>query len=391
MYVNGKNTLVKDNASTPDIIEALLKATPAAVDQCKDVIDSMIYISNDPLKDAISCCRYIRSNVKYKADGFEEQNIQLPGRMFKKTKQADCKSFSLAFVAMMEAIGHECGFRFASYRKNKIPTHVYNFVICNGKKYIFDSCIENLQESPKYTFIKDMKVQYLTGPFNYADYAKQLKDQGRSKADIVKALEDVKKRQEALDEATRPAPSGAKKILLAPVRAAFLSLVGLNVRGLATKLGKAIEKDSATTKAFWERLGGRFNALKNRVDNSKNKKAIFGQAKDKMGFYPEDTEASYIGVIDWALVGTTVAAATPALVAVAALFKKNNIPDGEEGSVVTPDEAAKGEKLPEGFEAADPESDSGSMLTTGFKPSPLMIGGILGGLALVYFLTKKKK
>jgi hypothetical protein len=86
--------------------------------------------------------------------------------MFLKTKQADCKSFSLAFVGMMEALGHDVGFRFASYRKNKIPTHVYNFVVCNGKKFTFDSCVENLKESPRYTFIKDMKVQYLSGP-NY--------------------------------------------------------------------------------------------------------------------------------------------------------------------------------------------------------------------------------
>lgn len=391
MYVNGKNTLVKDNASTPDIINALLKAVPIAVNQCREDINSMIYVSGDPLIDGERCCRYIRSNVKYKADGFDEQNIQLPGRMFQDTKQADCKSFSLAFVGMMKALGYNAGFRFASYRPNKIPTHVYNFVVCNGKKYIFDACVENLKESPKHTFTQDMKVQYLSGPFNYAEYAKQLQDQGRSKTEIVKLLEEAKKRYEALDEATRPAPSGAKKVVLAPVRAAFLSLVGLNVRGLATKLGKAIDKDPSTTRSFWEKLGGRYNALKNRVNNSKNKKAIFGEGKKGVGFYPGDSEASYIGVVDWALVGTIVATATPALVAVSALFRKNNIPDGEEGAVVTTDEAAKGAKLPEGFEAADPETEKEGGLNLGFKPSPLMIGGIVGGLALIYFLTKKKK
>ena len=67
----------------------------------------MIHKSEIPLIDAERCCRYIRANVRYKADGFSEQNIQLPGRMFKDTKQADCKSISLAFVGMMGAMGYD--------------------------------------------------------------------------------------------------------------------------------------------------------------------------------------------------------------------------------------------------------------------------------------------
>ena len=371
MFVNGKITLVKDNAGTQDIIQALCNVVPVAVYQCKGNIDSMIFKSGNPLVDAERCCRYIRSNVKYKADGFSEQNIQLPGRMFQDTKQADCKSFSLAFVGMMGALKYDCGFRFASYRSNKIPTHVYNFVLCNGKKYIFDACVENLKESTRHTYLQDMKVQYLTG--------------------VPIMANDI----EYIGKKSKGGKGGAKKILLAPVRGAFLSLLKLNVRGLATKLSKAIAKDESTTKAMWEKLGGSYNTLKKNVDSAKGRKAIFGESKKNkgvrgMGFYPEDTEDSYIGVVDWALIGTTIAAATPALIAVARLLKKNNIPEGEEGDVVTDGEKNDSTPLPEGFEAADPEGSSGG-LNLGFKPSPIMIGGIVGGLALVYFLMKKKK
>jgi hypothetical protein len=394
MYVNGKNTVVKDNATTPDIIEALLNATPAAVNQCKGYVYKMIEKSGNPLVDAERCCRYIRANVNYKADGFSEQNIQLPGRMFKNTKQADCKSFSLAFVGMMEALGYDAGFRFASYRPNKIPTHVYNFVLCNGKKYIFDACIENLKESPRHTYIQDMKVQYLSAPnrgFDYPAFAKQLQDQGKTKAEIAEAIKKLQSVQQGLDAATST-PGRGKKILLAPVRAAFFTLLSLNVRGLASKLAKAIEKDSATTKSMWERLGGNFNTLKEKVSANKNKKALFGGGVNGVGFYSDDTEQSYIGVVDWVLIGTIVATATPALIAVSALLKKNNIPEGE-GNVITAGEADAGAKLPADFEAADPEpgSGTGAGLNLGFKPSPLVIGGIVGGLALVYFLVIKKK
>ena len=370
MYVNGKNTLVKDNASTKDIIKALCDIVPLAVEQCKEEIGSMIFKSGDPLEDAINCCRYIRRNVTYKADGFAEQNIQLPGRMFEETKQADCKSFSLAFVGMMKALGHKnVGFRFASYRPNKIPTHVYNYVVCNGKKFTFDACVENLKESPRHTFTQDMKVQYLTGTPEMEYIGKKRKDK----------------------------PGAGKKILLAPVRGAFLSIVKLNGRGLAHKLSLALAKDPETTKAFWEKLGGKFETLKKDIDKGKNKRPLFGESKKTKGIkgrYFDNTEDSYIGAagVDDAAIVAFIAAATPALIAVSNLFKKNNIPEdagGADGDVVTSGEKDASEPLPKGFEAADPESGSG--LNLGFKPSPLMIGGIVGGLALVYFLTKKKK
>jgi hypothetical protein len=378
---NGKTTIAKDNAKTKDIIEALCSVVPIAIDQCKGEVEKVINKTGNPLIDAESCCRYIRNNVKYKADGFSEQNIQLPGRMFSGTKQADCKSLSLGFIGMMGAMNYNCGFRFASYRSNKIPTHVYNFVICNGKKYTFDACVESLKESPRYTYIKDMKVQYLSGlPIMGNDFEYMGgKEERRARR--------AKRREEGKG-------GTGKKILLAPVRAAFLSLVGLNVRGIAKKLSIAIAKDPSTTKSFWEKLGGKYDRLKSRVEKSKDKRPLAGESRRNkelkgLGFYPADTEDSYIGVVDLAAIGVFLATAAPALIAAKNLFKKNGIPEGEEGEVITSDEEKETETLPKGFEAADPEG--GSSLTTGFKASPLLIGGVVGGLALIYFLTKKKK
>jgi hypothetical protein len=396
MYVNGKNTVVKDNATTPDIIEALLKAVPLAVDQCNGYVDSMIYKSGNPLVDAERCCRYIRANVKYKADGFSEQNIQLPGRMFKDTKQADCKSFSLAFVGMMEALGHDVGFRFASYRKNKIPTHVYNFVVCNGKKYTFDSCVENLKESPRYTFIKDMKVQYLSSPDyigitqqQLEEYIKKARAKGVSEADIKKQV--GKFIQMSLDaakygggnsnilkdvaSAAGDVFSAVKNVGLAPARAAILEMVKNNIRDVANKLAKTIAKNESEVKKFWERVGGDYSKLKSAVESGKSKAAI--------GFYYDDEEESYIGVIPVAVVIAIVTAAGPILAGLVNLFKKN---DTDDGKTQTAQEKASAEKLPEGFVVTDAEKGS----TFGFSPSPLMIGAVVGGIALIYFLTSKK-
>jgi hypothetical protein len=212
-------------------------------------------------------------------------------------------------------------------------------------------------------------------------------------------------------------PGKGKKIFLAPVRGAFLSLVALNVRGLATKLQKSLAKGDADAKAFWKKLGGDFDKLKKNIDKGKNKKALFGKPKglkapyiynDSIGVTkfqygaefinaPEDSD--YLGAVDWAAVGTFLATASPALIAVATLFKKQGIPEGE-GDVLTDQEKENTTPLDpdgQGFEAADPDPGAGTketpgILTTGFKPSPLLIGAIgLGALGLLYILTKKKR
>jgi hypothetical protein len=403
MFVNGKNTLVKDNASTPDIIDALLKAVPMAVDQCKNSIDYMIYKSGDPLIDAERCCRYIRSNVTYKADGFDEQNIQLPGRMFLKTKQADCKSFSLAFVGMMKALGHNVGFRFASYRKNKIPTHVYNFVFCNGKIYTFDSCVENLRESKKHTFIQDMKVQYLSAPITYTNY-QQLVDtlarKGFTKQQIAEEIKRIQAREQSAQEFnTKPrtllgkAARAFAAVQFVIPRNAFRTLVSFNTRGFATQLDRAVQKNKVAVKSFWEFFGGKFDggdSLMQSINAGKNKKPLFG-AKDqnkpgaKVGFYYDDSEDAYIGFDP--VTGTTaaIAAATPIIVALKDLLKSLGVKPEDLKDLITKKEEGEGNKLPDVFPEYKPKNG------IGFEPTPIMIAGIVGGLALVYFLVIKKK
>jgi hypothetical protein len=184
-----------------------------------------------------------------------------------------------------------------------------------------------------------------------------------------------------------------KKIFLSPARGAFLGLIAFNFRAIATKLAK-----SKNAKQFWEKLGGDYNKLKKAVDKAKNKKPFFGGGKGLKGIqntyteYYETYQAEGIGSLE-AVAGLLTAAA-PILIAVQNLFKKEGIPDGE-APVITPDEASKSEPIDpkgEGFTVADGEGKTtpGTTLTS-FKPSPLLIGGAIGAIALVYFLTSKKR
>jgi hypothetical protein len=374
-----------DGSDTRNIITALCAAVPGAVNQVAPFISTMLTATGDPVKDAERACRYVRGLVTYKQDGFSEQKIQLPARLLKDTKKGDCKSFSLAVLSILTAMGYRSGFRFASYKQNKIPTHVYNFIFDNDNNiHTFDSCVESLRESPRFTYIQDMKVTYLAGT-----------------PTMIESIES-----NYIGKKGR-----GKKIFLAPVRGAFLSLVALNVRGLAQKLVKSMVKGDADTKAFWKKLGGDFNKLKKNIDKGKNKKALFGKGKGLKSPYiyneyigatefqygaefinaPEDSD--YLGAVDWAAIGTFLAAAAPALIAVDALFKKKGVPEGE-GAVLTDEEKKNTEPLDkdgQGFEAADQEGKTESGSSSSFKPSPLLIGGIAAGALALYFITKKKK
>jgi len=366
-------------SDTRDIISALCAAVPGAYNQVKPYIEAVINPTGDPVRDTEKVCRYVRSLVTYKQDGFQEQKIQLPARLLHDTKSGDCKSISLAVLSIISALGYKGGFSFASYKPNKIPTHVYNFVLDNsGKKVSFDACIDSLQESPRYTYKKDMEVTYLAGspvmiesdPYYIGRKRKKNKDK----------------------------PGKGKKIFLAPVRGAFLSLVALNVRGLASKLAQSIQKGSDKTKAFWNKLGGDFNKLQASVNKGAKKKALFGKGKGLNGVTSVTYYEEGIGAVDWVAIGGFIATAGPALIAVSKLFKSQQIPEGE-GDVLTDSEKDNTTPLdPDGtgFEVGDSETGSGSKetpgFTTGFKPSPLMIGAIgIGALGLIYLLTRKKR
>jgi hypothetical protein len=382
MKYDGKTRTVKKGANTQDIITALEAAVPTAVAQVQENASKFPKPTGNPVLDAKQAAEFVRDTVKYKADGYLYQDIQLPARMFGDTKKADCKSFALASVAQCLAAGHRCGFRFASYKPNLIPTHVYFYVLDNsGKKHSFDPCIADLKESNKATKIIDMELRYMTG---------------------IEPAEIGRRRRRD----RKPKSGKGKKIFLAPARGPFLLLVSLNVRGLATKLQQSFKKNPKDTKAFWEKLGGKFDKLQSSIKKGASKKPLFGKGKGIKSPYFENEQgimftygaefepSNNIGEPTTATaVATALTAAAPILLAVSKLFKKQGIPEGE-GDVLTEEE--KQETTPidennEGFTVEDSESKTTPAAITTFKPSPLVIGGAIGAIALVYFLTSKKR
>jgi hypothetical protein len=378
MYYDGKNIIAKADGKTDDIIEALINISPRGVDNVKPYINDLFVFTGDAFKDAVMIAAYIRNNVQYLADNYQNQNIQLPGRLLK-NKLGDCKSFSLLFYSLMTAAGHTCGYRFASYKKNKIPTHVYNWFVDNKKNfYTFDTCVFHLNESKRYTYIKDMNVNYLTGS---------------EEIEILNGREERRERRRKRREEGKGVFQRVKKVALAIPRNAFRGLVALNVRGLAKNLDQAIKNNPNKVKEFWQKLGGKFDgrqSLVGAINDGKNKKPVFGEKNRGVNGFDDEP---YIG----SAVAAGIATATPILLAVKKLLSDVGIKPEDIVNLVTPGEEqeaeASGNKFTDGnFEASDPEPGVKTPASgAGFKPSPLLIGGAIGAVALIYILTKKKK
>lgn len=136
----------------------------------------------------------------------------------------------------------------------------------------------------------------------------------------------------------------AKTIGLAPSRTAFLGLVRLNVKGLASKLLKA--STGTHLKKTWEKLGGNYSKLIQTAQAGSKKRAI--------------GDLDSIGVLAPATV-SALAAAAPIIAALAYIFRK----DKSKGDLM-PGEISTGESLMNSLDLL-----KGAAIDAGVLPSVL--------------------
>lgn len=169
----------------------------------------------------------------------------------------------------------------------------------------------------------------------------KLRAEGASKEQIQAAKDNkkaVKKRIKAQKKADgrglfRQIGNGAKKGTMAPVRGAFLGLLKLNFRGLATRLANTPQAYTKFLEKWKKIFGGNEAKLKMAMNIGKGKKAMFG--RKKMAEYTAVN--GYINLGDptgasetAAAVGTWIAVASAALTALVGVLKLCgvNVPDG---------------------------------------------------------------
>jgi hypothetical protein len=414
-----------NQANTSDIIYSMALIAPAAIKQAvKFNLPEIIGLTGGDLNgDAILTGQWIRQNIKYKVDPFTDQNIQLPSALLR-DKVGDCKSFSMLFLAIMEAAGYNGGFRFAAYR-NKNFTHVYNYFLDNQNNvFTFDSCIKGLKENQSYTKIKDMRINYIAGaPVMINEINKRKRNMNRVPVtklmldDRYASISGVGKKKKGkkpffkkLGDTVKKGIKLVKTVGLAPARGPFLVLVSFNVFGMASKFTRAIAKNKAKVSEFWTKLGGDDDKLFKSVATGAAKKPFLVSKKKGVNGIDDYYYQSYIGV-EPATITTALTTAAGLVAAAKKLFNslgiKNEKGEQEEGDIIDPDTPVS-EDIPPGedFFANDPATPAAAKYAeTGgkvkpplsieggseFKPSPLLIGGAAAAILGIYLLTKKKK
>jgi len=141
----------------------------------------------------------------------------------------------------------------------------------------------------------------------------------------------VKKVGKAAGNVVKEAGKAIKKVGLAVPRNAFLSLVRLNVRGLATNLDYSLANNRSALLGKWKKLGGKSSALINSVNAGKKKKRIFGI---------EDADFDGLGIEPGSSTAALIASAAPILIGLAVFLKA--VKKGDKSSATDILQAAEG-------------------------------------------------
>lgn len=394
---SGKKTLNNLAGINKDIIIAVNSSFIDAVKQTKKI--SSQFKGSTPLKTCENIWNFLKNNILYLKDPDGYQFIKQP-RKFLNDRSGDCKSFSLFTASVLKNIYPKANIylRYASYSTNNIPTHVYCIYQDENETIIIDAVYKAFNKQKEYKFKLDykMKVYTLAG----IEESETINGKGRLKAAIKTAAGAVKaavtpqkqaqstapkKLKDKLKGLIKGAVQGGKKVGFAPARAAFLGLLELNVKGLATKLSAAAKQDNSKVVEIWKKVGGDPSQLQKHVEKGSKRKSI-GDLEEIEG----------IGVVTASAAVAAIAAAAPIIVLFTDMLKKmKKTPEMEEGGDLNTLETEATTNLnaegtsPEDARAAANTPDDTAAGSLGMDPKTLML---LGGAAIaLVFLMKKKK
>jgi len=119
---SGQTIVIKKSGNNADIINALHKYMPYAVQQSKK--RASMFKGKDNKETARNIWSFLKHNIRYIEDSEHFQDIKLPDRLIKERK-VDCKSFSMFTGSILDNLNIPYKFAYTSYTDSKTPQHVY--------------------------------------------------------------------------------------------------------------------------------------------------------------------------------------------------------------------------------------------------------------------------
>jgi hypothetical protein len=243
---------------------------------------------------------FVKHNVRYRVEPESTQYLKSPGAIFAPGTTSDCKNMALACAGIIDALNrHGANFnwayRFASYRLfDKVPGHVFVVVNPDTSNEVWIDPVLPTFDNKKSYFYKidkkpiDMSLISLAGMD--AVGAKKKKEQKKADKQAKKQAKQATKKSKGEKKEERKKfftklknnVKKAGKIVIkynpatAASRNAFLLLVKLNVRSLATNLKKSLAKPTAKNELFklWNAIGGSTDVLVKNIEEGAKKKRI---------------------------------------------------------------------------------------------------------------------
>jgi hypothetical protein len=231
--------------------------------------------------------QFLKNNVNYVVESDDKQMLKSPSAILYtgKTTGSDCKNFSLFIggtLASLQRKGFpiDWAYRFASYRlMDKLPHHVFVVINPGTKNEIWiDPVLNGFDQKKQYYYKIDKKPKNMSliALSGIDGIGRKTKKTAPKKTSAKKTAKQTKRKQAIKKIATKlkKTGKGILKIALTPSRNAFLLLVKLNFKGIATNLKKVYAKNPDKLKTFWSGFNGKWDNLISNINIGSNKKPL---------------------------------------------------------------------------------------------------------------------
>lgn len=270
----------------------------------------------DVIATARNLFKFLKSNVIYSIEPDTHQSVKSPAAILATGRYGDgmndCKHYSLFAAGVLDSLRRkgypiEWCYRFANYKLfSREPGHVFVVVFYKGREYWLDAVLPTFNNKKSYVNKIDKKIPMALYQISGAGIGKKKRN-----PDGTKKVSKLKK--------------AFLKVSGAVSRNAFLALVALNVKDMATKLYNKAKTNEAALKSKWENLGGNYSKLKNTFTKAAKKRA------KKKGRTLTGYGGQQIGAFQLA---AALAAAVPIIAALAKFLGKGGGDAVEEGAAV---------------------------------------------------------
>lgn len=363
---------IKNDQNVRDIIREI----QAAHKEFAPYYDKLALYFYDESIDKIceSLYNFLKQNIKYHEEDEEDQTTAFPGGILTRG-YGDCKHYASFAGGILDGIRRLTGkkikwcYRFASYNFfDPSPHHVFVVVWINGKEIWIDPTPGATDKTPMWQEDKFIKADTMALRRNIANVADPSAEvvvfdpneesdaqlspellsaiqlllyyevldvngnindaqltalQSQLPQDVLKQVIDARyliQQQSTVGNIFTDIWRGIKKVTLFIPRNAYLSMVALNVFGLASKLKQAISTADGKKQIMdkWYSLGGTPDKLENAINSGATKAKILGI---------DNTIGVAAAVPAWvATASAIIAALSPIIKSVLAKQQQDNVP-----------------------------------------------------------------